>query len=48
MKVKAIRGYKYADSSGTVWQIDPGMILDVPDSTAKEWIRLRWAIEEKN
>jgi hypothetical protein len=47
MQVKAMRKFKYGDSSGDTQDIDPGMVLDVPDDIAKNWIKMGWAVEYK-
>ncbi|MFB3765332.1 MAG: hypothetical protein ACE14P_08810 [Methanotrichaceae archaeon] len=47
MKVKSVRKFNYADSSGATQNIDPGMVVDVPEGIAKNWISMGWAIEYK-
>jgi hypothetical protein len=39
MQVKGKRKFKYGDSSGDSQDIDPGMVLDVPNEFAKNWIK---------
>jgi len=47
MKVKSVRKFNYADASGANQSIDPGMVVDVPDEIAKNWINMGWATEYK-
>ncbi len=43
MKVKAIKKFNFADPSGGTRSIEPGMIEDIPDDIAKNWIKMGWA-----
>jgi hypothetical protein len=47
MKVKSVRRFNYADASGGTQSVEPGMVLDVPDDMAKNWIKMGWAEEYK-
>lgn len=47
MKVKSVRKFNYSDPSGGNQSVDPGMVLDVPDDVAKNWIKMGWATEYK-
>lgn len=47
MKVKSVRKFNYADASGATQSVEPGMVLDVSDDIAKNWIKMGWAAEYK-
>ncbi len=45
MKVKAISKISYGTPDGAVQNVEPGMIVDVPEDIAKKWVEMGWAEE---